>query len=927
MELRELVRLKKGVGGLEPPNNLAVLLDRTREGGETMARIFTLRGPMTVRWSNLTDGTGAVYEGPKEDHAAMSRLLKEASSKERTAETLQMEPQQIMDSKSPMDLWTTLWAYIDAHPGTGRPQETAPDNGLHDNAFTPEEIGRIHFVPKLLSPKHVQAVAKVLSQADGPHAPYFFRAPSGKGTFYIPYTRAAMTAAENDALALRSMRSRLIMEETVDNEEEGVGRPTKVRKPLYEDLSRLPLQKDDMDLLKSVCAWGAFYLENARWPVALSDIKRTGLGKASPFSLGGTQIRYLDRFDLERFVGYLFMDLARSRREELPSNILRVLLDMRLLTWNEASDAVIDHKLASGARKFHREFSRHILDVSSRVRTDISERDRDGRSDLTGLETYTIDPPDAKDFDDAISIEPLHGGDLALWVHIADVSHYIRPGDLIDAEARFRATSVYLPTGVLPMLPPVLSEDLCSLRAGTERLALSTRIVLDQGFDIKCYEHRSSIIKVRENLDYERVEGYIKEGREPFFTLDRLANGLSMKCRRLSLETPERRVRFPSPDSIDVSLKRPTPATKMIEELMVLCNECAARTIGDAGLSTLYRVHPLPDRQSVERFNGSCAALGLDVAIPQDWLEGAKDGKEGSGSDEEEGLLKALMGGGKISFGALSPGSADIDEGIKEGNNGPGPSVGTGPDMGLMNRAVDAFNSVLLSIRRLTDASTADLLNIRLLRVLPRALYSDRNIGHFGLRSERYCHFTSPIRRYADVLAHRTVKWLMAKDGAGPQVPWEAPSPEEVASMMENINDMSQSAEEWEREMVNVALATKVAMDPSFKGAARMARLVSLIPSAAFFLMDDGVTEGRIPLSQLSPFRLHLDTTESMLIADPEEEMGLKLGAEREFRMLAKGNGPQVFMRLGERVGCAVRSISIAEGRVDLSLAGRSSHA
>ncbi len=921
MELRELIRLKKGVGGLEPPNNLAVLLDRTREGGETMAQVFTLRGVMILRWSNLADGTGTIYDGPKDDHAAMTRLLKEASIKERAADTLKMEPQQILDSKKPKDLWTTLWDHIDAHPGTGTPLDVTPEKGLHGHAFTPDEIGSIHFGPKLLSPKHVQAVAKLLSQADGPHAPYFYKAPSGKGANYIPHTRAAITAAENDSSALQSMRSRLIAEETVDNEEDGVGRPTKVRRPLYEDLSNLPLQKGDMDLLMRVCAWGAFYLENARWPIALSDIKRSGLGKASPFSLGGTQIRTLERFDLERFVGYLFMDLACSRKEELPSNIVKVLLDMGLLTWRDASEAVIDHKLASGARRFHREFSRHIMDVSTRVRTDISEHDRGGRTDLTPLETYTIDPHDAKDFDDAISIEPLAEGDIALWVHIADVSHYVRPGDLIDAEARFRATSVYLPTGVLPMLPPVLSEDLCSLRAGTERLALSTRIVLDKGFGIKGYEHRASIIKVRENLDYERVEGYITEGIEPFFTLDRIATGLSSKGRRLSLETPERRVRFPSPDSIDVSLKRPTKATKMIEELMVLCNECAARTIGDAGLSTLYRVHALPDRQSVERFNGSCTALGLDVAIPEDWLEVPKDSLEGVRPNEEEGFLKALMSGGKVSFGAISPGNVSDEE--DEDGSGQGPAFGTGPDMERMNRAVDAFNSVLLNIKRLTDPSTADLLNTRLLRVLPRALYSDRNIGHFGLRSERYCHFTSPIRRYADVLAHRTVKWLLAKDGKGPSVPWDAPSPDEVASMMENINDMSQSAEEWEREMVNVALATKAAMDPSFKGAARSARLVSLIPSAAFFLLDDGVTEGRIPLSQLSPFRLSLDPTESMLIVDPEDEMGPRLGPERALRMLAKGSGPQLFMGLGQRIGCTVRSVSIAEGRVELSLAGR----
>jgi exoribonuclease R len=332
-------------------------------------------------------------------------------------------------------------------------------------------------------------------------------------------------------------------------------------------------------------------------------------------------------------------------------------------------------------------------------------------------------------------------------------------------------------------------------------------------------------------------------------------------------------------------------------------------------------VHPLPDRQSVERFNGSCAALGLDVAISVDWLEGARmEGIDG-GTDDGELLLRALMSGGKVSFGALSTGGRE-----PEGDGEQAEEIALdGPDMDRIGKAVDALNDALDLIRGQADLSTIDLLNMRLLRVLPRAVYSDRNTGHFGLRSERYCHFTSPIRRYADVLAHRSVKWVLARDGRGPPVPWDAPSEEEVASMIENLNDMSSSAEEWEREMVNVALATRTSMTPSLQGVARSARLVSLIPSTAFFLLDDGVTEGRIPLSQLSPFRLSLDPTESVLLMDPQDNMGRSTYTERAMRMAGESGGPVEFLRLGGRIRCLVRSVGLAEGRVDLSLSGRTS--
>jgi ribonuclease R len=205
-----------------------------------------------------------------------------------------------------------------------------------------------------------------------------------------------------------------------------------------------------------------------------------------------------------------------------------------------------------------------------------------------------------------------------------------------------------------------------------------------------------------------------------------------------------------------------------------------------------------------------------------------------------------------------------------------------------------------------------------MLRTMPSAFYSDSNIGHFGLGSVGYCHFTSPIRRYPDILAHRAICSIIEKNG-GPPSYSAPPSMEEISDMMEHVNDMSEDAEDWEREMIDVALATRSLMDVDFRNRTHGSIVRSITPSTIYAGLDDGVTEGRIPIRALSPLRLHIDDEETCVIAsiegnekhDPEDPLIGKL---------RRNEGQDIIvLRIGDRKRCSIHSISLAQGRIDIS--------
>jgi ribonuclease R len=559
--------------------------------------------------------------------------------------------------------------------------------------------------------------------------------------------------------------------------------------------------------------------------------------------------------------------------------------------------------MGSGAREFHEVFPPHVITTSEGLPDDVTEDDKEGRKDLTGLEAFTIDPVDAKDFDDAISIIK-EGENSVVWVHIADVSHYVKPNDLIDGEARFRGTSVYLPTRVIPMLPKKLSENLCSLKEGVPRLALSTKIVFSPEMELLEWEHVPSIIEVNANLNYEQVNGWIDEGKEPFLSLHKLAVHLEKKGGRLHLNTPERRIRFRDGKSIDIQIKRATRSTKLIEELMVLTNECASRFLEEKGIPLPFRVHPLPDRSAAEKFNAACEALGLEVDIEADWGGEGEDKEVG----EEDAMLMALRSGGKMDLSDLRS---------MEGSSSKEESALMKPTTEIMDSAVASYNEVLGEIEELEEENIRDMLNLRLLRTMSQAFYSVENLAHFGLRSMSYCHFTSPIRRYPDILVHRAIKAELSEEKKGPDVSWSIPEEDEIEGNMDHINDMTESAEDWERDMVDVALATRARMTQEFLNGTHSAMVTSLTPASCFVLLDDDVTEGRLSIRHMSKYPLTVDENESRILVERTDEVLI----DPRFKDARKNEDEDiVFLKLGDRVKCRIRRVRIAEGRVELSM-------
>jgi ribonuclease R len=334
-----------------------------------------------------------------------------------------------------------------------------------------------------------------------------------------------------------------------------------------------------------------------------------------------------------------------------------------------------------------------------------------GRVDLRDLPVITIDPKDAEDHDDAISLEPLDGGLVRLGVHIADVAHYISPGSALDEDARFRATSVYLPGKLIPMLPKQLSAGLCSLHDSVDRLAMSCFMIFDAHGEMLRREIVKSVIRVRRYLTYEEVlpvlEGKGKTG-------DEIVDELLVRSRALADLLLHRRLKrgalildIPRPHVIvnkaglvqSVEPEQHDIAHNLIEEFMLICNEAVARFLLERGLPYIGRIHPAPEEDAIDDFADFCDVL--KVRQP-DW--------------EHPGGVQTFLD----------------------------------------------------SVKKLPGY---EAIHYALLRSMARAVYHAGPDLHFALAIDKYVHFTSPIRRYPDTLTHQVLTEYL---GVGGVLRWEA---------------------------------------------------------------------------------------------------------------------------------------------------------
>lgn len=391
------------------------------------------------------------------------------------------------------------------------------------------------------------------------------------------------------------------------------------------------------------------------------------------------------------------------RNGKLAARILKVY--GRAASAKVCADAVID---ANGIPvKFKKET---LKEAEALARQPISPEERKKRLDLRERLIFTIDGADAKDLDDAVSVEKWEGG-WKLGVHIADVSHYVRPGSLVDEEAKIRGTSVYFADRVIPMLPEALSNGCCSLNAGEEKLAFSCLMTLDPKGNLQDYQFHKSVIRSQVRGIYDEVnlilagEGMpeLRSKYEPVLeTLARareLAALLEAKGRRrgaMDIESGESRF-FLDQTGVCVEIQPRSQGISegIIEQFMILANQAAALYGKSVGLPFVYRVHEMPDPERLNALHELAAGLGLSARRIR---EGAR--------------------------------SADLSDLLRQAEGTPAQNI----------------------------------INHQVLRAMAKARYDHRPLGHFGLNLEDYCHFTSPIRRYPDTAIHRILSALVQGD-------------------------------------------------------------------------------------------------------------------------------------------------------------------
>jgi ribonuclease R len=398
-------------------------------------------------------------------------------------------------------------------------------------------------------------------------------------------------------------------------------------------------------------------------------------------------------------------------------------------------------------RGLAREFDPAVLTAAERAcerGLDGAERElADGRRrDLRELVTFTIDPASAQDYDDAISAQrlPTDGG-LRVWVHIADVSAFVAEGSLVDVQARGRGTSVYVPGAVEPMLPPALSNDACSLVPGAQRAAVTVEMDLHGSRVLRSAFYRS-LIRSDARLEYERVDRVFagrERAEEPWAQPLMAARAASAALAReragglVLLDSEEPEIVFDEDGNVrEIRVCAQTESHRLIEHLMIAANEAVARHLSEHKVPCLYRVHERPEPARVARLIEQLASLGVPTPPVPDGMSPSQSAElMGEVSRRVERYVRAAL---------------DMIAGRGGGEHDAEPDgARVGPWGGRL-----ALTSLVL-------------------RTLRQAYYSPQNIGHAGLGSASYCHFTSPIRRYPDLVCHRALCSTLGGEQSAPR--------------------------------------------------------------------------------------------------------------------------------------------------------------
>jgi ribonuclease R len=534
-------------------------------------------------------------------------------------------------------------------------------------------------------------------------------------------------------------------------------------------------------------------------------------------------------------------------------------------------------------------FPPEVQAESAAVPQEVRKEDLEGRGDFRPLPIVTIDGETAKDFDDAVYVERLPGGLWQLQVHIADVAHYVRPGTTLDLEARLRGTSVYFPNRAISMLPVELSNQMCSLNPRVDRLVLSALLEIDSQGETRSAEFMPGVICSAERMTYTNVFKVLEGDGEmsqryaalaPHFRhmreLALILNARRTRRGAIDFDLPEPVIEFDELGRMTGILRSERNiAHRIIEEFMLAANEAVAGWLERRGLGLLFRVHEKPDPKKVLEFEELAQAFGHSLGV-EDLAERRLPVRHGKIASSPRGARRGGFGRERPMYITL-PGATEFD--------------------------IRPQHYQKLT-RKIAGRPEERILSYLMLRSLKQARYAAEPLGHFALAAQDYTHFTSPIRRYPDLIVHRVLKWALSHSGPRPAQEDSRPGPYSMAQLEEiavESSDAERRADAAERELTDWKTAQFM---EQHLGEEYDALVIGAQKWGVYVELFDVFVEGLVPLGAIEEF-----TGERCFF--------------RERDRTVTSQGGRSVCRLGDRVRVRTERIDPFLHRVEFALVAR----